>query len=70
MFAFLYVFLRLVGMRIGDIGKIYVSGALGCGINIESAVNIGMLPDIQRDKIALIGNSSLKGASMILLTVQ
>lgn len=67
MFAFLYVFLRLVGMRIGDIGKIYVSGALGCGINIESAVNIGMLPDIQRDKIALIGNSSLKGASMILL---
>jgi uncharacterized 2Fe-2S/4Fe-4S cluster protein (DUF4445 family) len=67
MFAFLYVFLRLVGMRIGDIGKIYVSGALGCGINIESAVNIGMLPDIQRDKIVLLGNSSLKGASMILI---
>ncbi len=67
MFAFLYVFLRLVGMRIRDIGKIYISGALGCGINIESAVNIGMLPDIQRDKIVLIGNSSLKGASTILL---
>ncbi|MBI5847842.1 MAG: DUF4445 domain-containing protein [Nitrospirae bacterium] len=67
LFAFLYVFLRLVGMRIGDIGKIYISGALGCGINIESAVNIGMLPDIQRDNIALIGNSSLKGASMILI---
>lgn len=67
MFAFLYVFLRLVGMRISDIGKIYVSGALGCGINIESAVNIGMLPDIQRDRIVPIGNSSLKGASMILL---
>jgi len=67
MFAFLYVFLRLVGMRIADIGKIYVSGALGCGINIESAVNIGMLPDIQRDKIVLLGNSSLKGASMILI---
>lgn len=67
MFAFLYVFLRLVGMRISDIGKIYVSGALGCGINIESAVNIGMLPDIQRDKIVMIGNSSLKGASMILI---
>ncbi|MBI5073938.1 MAG: DUF4445 domain-containing protein [Nitrospirae bacterium] len=67
LFAFLYVFLRLVGMRIADIGKIYISGALGCGINIESAVNIGMLPDIQRDKIVLLGNSSLKGASMILI---
>ncbi|MBI5634592.1 MAG: DUF4445 domain-containing protein [Nitrospirae bacterium] len=67
MFAFLYVFLRLVGMRIREIGKIFVSGALGCGINIESAVNIGMLPDIQRDKIVPTGNSSLKGASMVLL---
>ena len=67
MFAFLYVFLRLVGMRISDIGKIYVSGALGCGINIDSAVNIGMLPDIQRDKFVPLGNSSLKGASMILI---
>ncbi len=67
MFAFLYVFLRMVGMRISDIGKIYISGALGCGIDIESAVNIGMLPDIQRDKIVMIGNSSLKGASMILV---
>lgn len=67
MFAFLYVFLRLVGIRFAEVGKIYVSGALGCGINIESAVNIGMLPDIQRDNIVLLGNSSLKGASMLLL---
>jgi uncharacterized 2Fe-2S/4Fe-4S cluster protein (DUF4445 family) len=66
MFAFLYVFLRSVGMSIGDIDTIYVSGALGCGINIESAVNIGMLPDIRRDKIIPIGNSSLNGGSMLL----
>ena len=66
-FAFLYVFLRLIDMKISDIGKIYVSGALGCGINIENAVNIGMLPDIRRDNIVMIGNSSLKGASMVLL---
>jgi len=66
MFAFLYVFLRSVGMRIQDIEKVYVSGALGCGINIESAVKIGMLPDIQRDRIVPVGNSSLKGAVMLL----
>ncbi len=67
MFAFLYVFLRLVGMKIGDIGRIYIAGALGCGVDIESAVNIGMLPDIPRDRIVLTGNASLKGASMILI---
>jgi len=67
MFAFLYVFLRSVGMRIGDIRHIYVSGALGCGTNFDSAVNIGMLPDIKRERIVPLGNSSLSGASMVLI---
>ena len=67
MFAFLYVFLRSVGMKIGDIHHIYVSGALGCGTNFDSAVNIGMLPDIKRERIVSLGNSSLSGASMVLI---
>ena len=66
MFAFLKVFLRSVGLNIGDIQQIYVAGALGCGMNIESAVHIGMIPDINRDRIIPIGNASLKGASMLL----
>jgi uncharacterized 2Fe-2S/4Fe-4S cluster protein (DUF4445 family) len=66
MFALLYVFLRSVGMKIGDIDRIYISGALGCGINLDSAVNIGMLPDIGREKIFPVGNSSLTGACMVL----
>lgn len=66
MFAFLYVFLRSVGMKTGDVDRVYVSGALGCGINVDSAVNIGMLPDIDRKRIVPMGNTSLKGASMVL----
>ena len=66
MFALLHVFLRSVGIKIGDIEKIYISGALGCGINLDSAVNIGMLPDINREKIVPVGNSSLAGACMVL----
>ena len=66
MFALLYVFLRSVGMKIRDIERIYISGALGCGINLDSAVNIGMLPDIRREKIVPVGNSSLTGACQVL----
>ncbi|MBP1675035.1 MAG: putative metal-binding protein, partial [Bacteroidetes bacterium] len=40
---------------------------LGCGINIENAITIGLLPDMPRDKFMPIGNSSLGGAEMILL---
>lgn len=66
MFSFLYVFVRSVGLTFGDIKKVYIAGALGCGINLESAVNIGMLPDIPRDRFIPLGNSSLRGTEMVL----
>lgn len=67
MFAFLYVFVRAVGLSFSDIKKVYISGALGCGINIENAINIGMLPDMPRERFIPLGNSSLRGAEMVLL---
>jgi uncharacterized 2Fe-2S/4Fe-4S cluster protein (DUF4445 family) len=67
MFSFLYVFVKSLGLTFRDIGKIYVAGALGCGINLEKAISIGLLPDIQRHKFIQLGNSSLGGAEMVLL---
>jgi uncharacterized 2Fe-2S/4Fe-4S cluster protein (DUF4445 family) len=67
MFSFLYVFVRSVGLTFRDIKKIYVAGALGCGIDPESAIKIGMLPDVPRERFIPLGNSSLAGAGMVLL---
>jgi uncharacterized 2Fe-2S/4Fe-4S cluster protein (DUF4445 family) len=66
MFSFLYVFVRSVGLSFRDIKKVYIAGALGCGINPESAVRIGMLPDMPRDRFVPLGNSSLGGAERVL----
>jgi uncharacterized 2Fe-2S/4Fe-4S cluster protein (DUF4445 family) len=67
MFSFLYVFVKSVGLTFSDIKKIYIAGALGCGIDPENAIRIGMLPDIPRDRFIPLGNSSLGGAEMVLL---
>jgi uncharacterized 2Fe-2S/4Fe-4S cluster protein (DUF4445 family) len=67
MFSFLYVFVKSLGLTFKDIGKVYIAGALGCGIDIENAVTIGLLPDMPREKFIPLGNSSLGGAEMILL---
>lgn len=67
MFSFLYVFVKSVGLTFRDIDKVYVAGALGCGIDLQSAMNIGMMPDIPKDKFIPLGNSSLQGAAMVLL---
>ena len=44
------------------IDHMYVAGGIGSGINMENAVRIGMFPDVDREKFAYIGNSSLAGA--------
>ncbi len=44
------------------IDNIYVAGGIGSGINIDNAIRIGMLPDVDREKYDYIGNSSLAGA--------
>jgi uncharacterized 2Fe-2S/4Fe-4S cluster protein (DUF4445 family) len=39
---------------------------LGTGINAEKAVGIGMLPEWPAERVRSLGNSSLKGAQMLL----
>ena len=49
-------------MDVSMIEHILVAGGIGSGINMKNAVNIGMFPDIELEKYAYIGNSSLAGA--------
>ena len=44
--------------------------AFGSGINMQNAVNIGMFPDVPLEKFHYIGNSSLTGAYLMLLSTQ
>ncbi|MGD0886309.1 MAG: ASKHA domain-containing protein [Thermodesulfovibrionales bacterium] len=67
MFSFLYVFVKSVGLTFSDIKKVFIGGALGCNINLDNAITIGMLPDVPRERFVPLGNSSLRGAEMVLL---
>ena len=44
------------------------SGKIYANINMQNAVNIGMFPDIPIEKFHYIGNSSLTGAYLMLLS--
>jgi len=62
------VLIESVGMSFQDLDRIFVAGGFGNYLNIERAITIGLLPDIPLDKIQFIGNSSLSGARMGLLS--
>ena len=46
-----------------------MAGAFGTHVNKESAVTIGLYPDIDRSRLISAGNSSLKGARRLLLDI-
>ena len=50
-----------------DVGRVYLAGGFGFRLNIEKAVSIGLLPEAFADKICIVGNSCLKGASMCVM---
>ncbi|MFC2164491.1 ASKHA domain-containing protein [Acidobacteriota bacterium] len=60
--------LKNVGIDFDDIDALYIAGGFGRSLNVENAVRIGLLPDLDRDKFHYIGNSSLLGAYLILLS--
>ncbi|WKY45300.1 ASKHA domain-containing protein [Eubacteriaceae bacterium ES2] len=58
--------LERVGVAAADVDRIYVSGAFGTYINLESAITIGLYPDLPRERFVFLGNSSLEGATLLL----
>ncbi|MEZ4527664.1 MAG: ASKHA domain-containing protein [Desulfobacterales bacterium] len=60
--------LEEVGLSIGDLDQIFLAGGFGSYVDLEKAMVIGLLPEMDTDKIIFIGNSSLLGAKMSCLT--
>jgi len=67
-FAAIKSLIDYVGLSFNQLEKIYVAGGFGNYLDIEKAVGIGLLPDIPRERIEFVGNSSLMGARMVLLS--
>lgn len=55
------------GLQIEDVGNIYLAGGFGTHIDIESAITVGIYPDVDRGKLILLGNTSLAGAKKMLM---
>jgi uncharacterized 2Fe-2S/4Fe-4S cluster protein (DUF4445 family) len=51
-----------------DLDGIYIAGAFGNYLNIRNSMKIGLLPRIDEPKLVFIGNSSLAGAKLLLVS--
>jgi uncharacterized 2Fe-2S/4Fe-4S cluster protein (DUF4445 family) len=56
-----------VGISLGDVEQMLIGGSFGKYINVEKAIQIGLLPDMPWEKFQFLGNTSVKGAYYAML---
>ncbi len=66
-FTMLECLTESAGISMDELDHFYLSGAFPAHSDLESAITIGIFPDLPRDRYAVLRNSSLDGARKLLL---
>jgi uncharacterized 2Fe-2S/4Fe-4S cluster protein (DUF4445 family) len=67
-FAGFSVLATSVGVRLEDVQQVLVGGSFGKYINVEKAIQIGLLPDLPWDRFKFLGNTAILGTYRALLS--
>ena len=62
--------LASVDMDFGDLSRIYIAGGFGRYLDVADSKTIGLIPNLPAEKFVFLGNSSLMGATMTLLSAK
>ena len=68
MYSAVLTLLKEIGLKVNDIEKIILAGGFGSYVDLESAITIGLLPEIDPEKVTYLGNGSLLGCKINSLT--
>ena len=61
------VLTRSVGLQLAEVEQVLIGGAFGQYINVEKAIQIGLLPDMPWERFKFLGNTSALGAYTALM---
>lgn len=67
-FAAIKSLVDYAGLKFDQLNKVYVAGGFGSYLDIEKSIGIGLIPDVPKERIEFLGNSSLMGARMALVS--
>ncbi len=68
MYAGVSLLLKELSLEIDALQKIYIAGGFGNYIDVDKAIIMGMLPDLPKDMFFFIGNASITGTYLGLLS--
>ena len=65
-----YIVLRNYGVDVESVSKLYLAGGFANYLNINNALAIGFIANVPLERIFKIGNASLEGATLMLLSAE
>ncbi len=68
MFTGCSISMKRKGVKRENLDRVLIAGAFGNYINPENAKFIGLVPDVQTEKIEFVGNTAVTGAKMALVS--
>ena len=68
MYAGIVTLLEKIDLTVNEIDRVIIAGALGNYLDLEKCIQIGLFPDLPREKFSYIGNGSLLGARLSALS--
>ncbi len=67
-YAGIMTLLESVDLKPADVDEIIIAGGFGHYLELDKAVTIGLLPEVPFDKVKFMGNGSLLGARLMLVS--
>ncbi|MCX6560156.1 MAG: ASKHA domain-containing protein [Candidatus Aminicenantes bacterium] len=64
----LHMLLAEAGLATGDLDGVCVAGAFGSTLDVRNASRLGLIPEVDPARIRFVGNTSLAGARILLLS--
>lgn len=62
------ILLNQLGLEPGDLDRLYLAGGFAGHLDVGAARQIGLIPDVRDERIVQVGNASLEGASIALVS--
>jgi uncharacterized 2Fe-2S/4Fe-4S cluster protein (DUF4445 family) len=63
-----WILLRELGIAPADVDRLYLAGGFASYVDVPNAVAIGFLAPVPAERVAKVGNASLRGARALLVS--
>jgi uncharacterized 2Fe-2S/4Fe-4S cluster protein (DUF4445 family) len=67
-YAGITTLLELMQLPLSAIEEVYIAGGFGKYLELDQAITIGLLPEVPEERVKYVGNGSLMGAHLVLLS--